>query len=76
MLTPGVLGPVLCVCVRVCVMLLPLSLCVGESLTILLRAGIDVCVYLSVQYNRLNDPVTYSMQCQDKKHKPVSALYY
>lgn len=66
MLTPGVLGPALCVCLCV---LLPVSLCVVESLTILLQAGVDVCVcvYLSVPYNRLNDPVTYSMWCQDKK---------
>lgn len=59
MLTPGVLGPALCVCLCV---LLPVSLCVVESLTVC------VCVYLSVPYNRLNDPVTYSMWCQDKKN--------
>lgn len=41
MLTPGTLGPAVYVCVSVSV-----SLWVGESLTILLQAEIDVCVYL------------------------------
>lgn len=56
------------------------SLWVGESLTVLLQAGIDVCVYLSVWYNRLMIPwpTSYSVRVKKtkKKHKPVTDLHY
>ena len=70
MLTPGAqLLLCMCVCASVSV-----SLWEGESFTTLPQARIDMCMRVSMWYNRLKHPVTYSIQFQDKNTNPLCTI--